>query len=67
MDLAPVQALLKKLEADAIADLEAMLIPALLQEAELALPAQYKPFEDAIIAAIQQPLQDALAKLLAKV
>lgn len=60
-------ALLQKLEADGIADLESLLIPALLAEVEDVSPSVAKPIEAVMFGALQGTAQSALASLLAKV
>lgn len=67
MDFTALKDVLTKLEEADIAILEASLVPALLKLGVTALPAADQPFANAILAAIQGPLQSALSGLLAKV
>jgi len=60
-------ALLKKLEADGLSDLQALLIPALVGEVEAVSPAGAQAYEAIIFAALQPVAQSALASLIAKI
>jgi hypothetical protein len=59
-------ALLKKLEADGVADLKALLVPAVLAEIQAVSPAGAQAYEAIIFAALQPAIQQALESLLAK-
>ena len=63
----PLAQIAAKVEADVLADLGSGLIPALLQEAVQFIPAAEQPIATAVLPALQAPLQQAFASLLAKI
>lgn len=67
IDLSALKAVLQKLEAADLAIVEASLIPALLQVGISALPVADQALASGIVSAVSDPLQKALAGLLAKV
>jgi len=60
-------ALGQKLEADGLADLQALLIPALMAEIEDLSPAGAKAVEVVVFAALQGAAQQALDSVIAKI
>jgi len=60
-------ALGQKLEADGLADLQSLLIPALIAEIEALSPSGAQAIEAVMFAALQSVAQGALASLIAKI
>lgn len=60
-------ALLQKLEADGLADLQTLLLPAIVAEVEKLSPAGVQAVEADIFTVIMPAAQAALASLIAKV
>lgn len=62
-----LESVLGKIEADVLADLGSALVPGLLAEVVHFIPAAEQPIANAIIPALEAPLQQALQSLLAKI